>query len=461
MDEKMCAEDKINISRLRLCKLLGYMGPETLRLRLREVPTIGTIAVNWKGDLLFNRDFVENIFDPTDDQMGAGFIAHEILHIMLDHNTRGKQCGLDRETANIAGDLEINCILKKANLLPCNALLPEMFGFNPDLTFEAYAELLKNEKESNEIESNDDESDNKESVDNKSEEKSENQSESENEKQEEIFNDEEKTKTNNGETSKHHQPCGSCCGNPVEGEPEPEGELPEILKTMKQKQFASDLKSYEMTNPGSVPGVLTDWAKSVLKPKPIPWQHTLSALVRRCAGHRPGNGKLVNTFFSPVYSGLYAKLGEQAPIILGKSKPNPTLKFILDISGSMQSHKDTLSLAAGVLIDALETLSADIQLYLADTEIKSVHFPKSPEDIVSFIKSGGGGTNMRNAYLEVTENQTDYAAVFVITDGYTDWPERNEIKYNAPLFPILVGREDKCKDVPDYLQTIFVKKEDR
>jgi predicted metal-dependent peptidase len=71
----------------------------------------------------------------------VGLLMHEMLHVVMRHNARGKD--LDKRLANIAMDIAINQHIPK-EILPQGALLPEPFKLRPLEAFEFYYVSLLN-----------------------------------------------------------------------------------------------------------------------------------------------------------------------------------------------------------------------------------------------------------------------------------------------------------------------------
>lgn len=100
-----------------------------------SVPTAGIAA---SGDLSINREWFEKL---TPDAQ-AGLVVHEILHLVLRHESRGR--GRDRHLWNVAADLEINgLILELGGELPPGGLIPSEMGLPSMLTAEEYYQLLQ------------------------------------------------------------------------------------------------------------------------------------------------------------------------------------------------------------------------------------------------------------------------------------------------------------------------------
>jgi predicted metal-dependent peptidase len=97
------------IVRARTWLMLRYpfFGYLAMYLRFHEDRKVETMAVNSRGDVYYNPEFVSKL---KKEEL-AGVIAHEILHLVLDHLRReGKRC---HKLWNIAADATVDTILNE------------------------------------------------------------------------------------------------------------------------------------------------------------------------------------------------------------------------------------------------------------------------------------------------------------------------------------------------------------
>lgn len=82
-------------------------------------------------------------FNALSEETRVSVLHHELLHVTLDHLTRGKELHAQNTLGNIAADLVVNQMVKITEELKEFAVLPERFSVPPHLTFPQYVRLLK------------------------------------------------------------------------------------------------------------------------------------------------------------------------------------------------------------------------------------------------------------------------------------------------------------------------------
>jgi len=130
------------------CYVMGFTHPHLLIIhsRLQYVEqtgenSVGTMGITSTGKVLIDTDFVKTL----DREEIAGVMAHEMLHLVLNHHTRAGM--RDKWSWNVATDMCINKALLVDGLkLPKSALLPPA-EYNGDLyAEELYEWMMKNSK---------------------------------------------------------------------------------------------------------------------------------------------------------------------------------------------------------------------------------------------------------------------------------------------------------------------------
>ena len=76
-----------------------------MNMKFSEKKEISTIGVDRRGNCYYNSDFIDEVSEAE----LKGILAHEVLHIVLEHLARGE--ALKPKLHNIATDLCINDIL--------------------------------------------------------------------------------------------------------------------------------------------------------------------------------------------------------------------------------------------------------------------------------------------------------------------------------------------------------------
>jgi predicted metal-dependent peptidase len=246
--------------------------------------------------------------------------------------------------------------------------------------------------------------------------------------------------------------CGGCSGNRHKDEGDLPADAPDGVTDSQvevaRRQVAHDtleptdemerlLKQY---GKGNVPGSMERWAKAQLAPPEVPWQRILAPLVRSAVAY--ARGRVDWKFGRPSRrrESMKATLGEAAPLLPSLVQPVPSIAIVVDTSGSMQAA----GTRAKTLLD--EALSEVIGIVLAtgvpcwaaavDAEVQAWVQVKRKEDADRLVK-GGGGTNMCVGIKAAEAKKCD--VIVLITDGYTDWPTREELPKRSRLVTCIVG----------------------
>jgi predicted metal-dependent peptidase len=125
-------------------------------------------------------------------------------------------------------------------------------------------------------------------------------------------------------------------------------------------------------------------------------------------------------------------------------KTTPSAIVVLDTSGSM-TNRETQDKALTVVASALRRLRS-VKVICGDTHIAS---NKTVTNLKQVDWAGGGGTSMRRV-LEEADRIEKPDAIVLITDGYTDWPERLRARLVVAL------TEDR--PTPAWAKSVLVKK---
>lgn len=381
------ATQRIQKCRIRLLSEFPFFGSLSMHLRINlcdedNHKDIKTAAVNSRGDLFFNLEFLGQL---TDAEL-AGVMCHEILHIALfvwqrqAHRNKvvvqtyklpdGTEVGKPILLFNIAHDYAINLIIKDVETtskrgwltLPENCCLDEKYrGMSAE---EIYDKMLEDGIPE--------------------------------------FN------------------------GPLEGDVIPgQGNAPGNEDVWKQAVMAAYNQHRKM---GKEPvGAIQDLIDSWCSPK-IPWQDQLSQWVGDVLG------KADYTYKRP------SRRAESVGEILAAQNPTgmPTVVVLWDTSGSMiDSIPDVVSEVVGIL----EAINAPIRIILCDCEVQGdQQLVSTIEDIKEHVK-GGGGSNFVPAFEEVLKTSPSDTVIVAITDGYIGIPSR-EPPVQAVLWVLMPGGVD-------------------
>ena len=375
-----------------------------------------TLAVSRDGVLWWSAKYVTRI---TSDEL-AGVLVHEAMHLALKHADRATALGIKPEPSNEmfskarrwnhAGDLAINCDVRKFCALPKDGLFPEKFGFPEGLSAEMYYKLLE-----------------------EWEKKQPQQPQGGGQGAGQPGQG--KGKANPGVTSGH---CGGCAQHPVPGEPDPTGKTGEgrseaELERMR-RATAEAVKDYASKGRGTVPASLERWADEMLKPAKIPWRQKLARVIRGAVAYRSGSADLTWGKVSRRQAGVGFGVGR--PVVPALHAPQPEVACVIDTSGSMSDEllTDSLSEIQGVL----KAVGSNITLCICDARVHGIKQIANINEARSMM-AGGGGTAMAPALEAVSALKNKVTVCVVVTDGYIDQPD--EPKFHV-VWCIVGGNKD-------------------
>src|SRR5699024_8758886 len=205
---------------------------------------------------------------------------------------------------------------------------------------------------------------------------------------------------------------------------------------------------------GTDAGRLGRWAAEVTAPSVIPWQTVIGGYLRRAVRRtpmgvckplsRPSRRQVVRVRMPDGSKG-------RKSILPGTCRPDPTIVFIRDTSGSMS---DTELGETGRAITEIATRCGvhEDRVFILDVDAAVYKARALSEKNVLRSASGGGGTDMRLG-LAAIDDTFDKAPelVIVATDGGTDWPE------TAPDFPVVaLITSDGTDTSPDWMPSVSV-----
>jgi len=460
-----------------------YIASAIFRLTPIAAPGLKTMGVDkfWRCYIDFDFMMEKGV------EYAAGVLAHEPWHLLRDHNKRSEKIGADKYPPlmwNIAGDLEINDDIPK--LIPEDSLFPtqgEFVDYPEGELAEVYFEKLKqdikcsqcskpmfgsNSSESSEGqnapaggETNNDDS----ASDGSDSDGSDSGSDGSQGDQEGSASN---SDSQGGDTCscprKMKVQCGSGAGNELEGYELAEGEAEavdseehESIKTM----VAEEVRKYERSNPGSIPGSAKTWAEAVLAHKPVSWKQVLRGEVKRAIAWKRGQTdyqKKRPSRRQPVKDVIYPAL----------RSPSPRIGIAVDTSASNVHN-------LGVVLKEIEAIIKQVGVRGRDLLVFSVDVVKSgklqPVSDVSKIEfAGGGGTDMRVAYRELGDIKPAVDIGIVITDGETPWLSEAP-KYGLRYITVIMTdensnysenvKQEAANALADWSKTIFVNVDER
>jgi predicted metal-dependent peptidase len=434
------AERKLREARTRLTFARPYYASGAHAMRLLVTPEVPSLAVDEWWRLYANPGWVER-YDVG--QVATG-LSHELQHLLLDHGGRARRCGVTAATMDTwngeAADPDINdglCADCKSctpplPLLPAEwCALPEHFGLPDGRVAEWYfAERMQVRREAMRHASAGD------------------------------------TKKNggagNGGRGREGDGAGANgamrlpnfgCGSgatgvaaPWEvGSPEESGVdgLSDADALDVRQRVASAVKQHAtQRGRGSVPLGLLEWSDELLRPRRIPWEHTLAHALRR-ASHTVAGA------VQHSYARTSRRQDAFRPFIMpAYRRPVPNVVLVSDTSLSMADHR---KLVRGVVDDACRNLGVPLRMIDVDS---SVHRDVVVTSGKKAAQQGGGGTDMRVGIERAMQRSKPADAIVVCTDCGTPWPAR---KPKALVIVAAVGAtETDIAAVPSWATVIRV-----
>jgi hypothetical protein len=193
----------------------------------------------------------------------------------------------------------------------------------------------------------------------------------------------------------------------------------------------------EAIHPGSVPGVLKEAIRHVLRPQPDPFERLRSVVASNVAA--PLGGRM------PTYRRLCRKQPSGMCRLRGQMSTAASAVVIVDTSGSM-NDRDTKERALQVISDGLRKLQC-VKVVCADTEIRS---SARLRDVTNFVWEGGGGTDMA-AVLSEVDHRDRPDSIVLITDAATRWPSAQT---RARVVVALTHDSSYRQQIPGWCRTV-------
>jgi predicted metal-dependent peptidase len=486
--------EKLQAARLRLLTERPYLATALYSLVPVERRGLGTLAVDKWWRLYFDPEAVTT----WDVRELAGVLYHEVTHLLRAHHERFEHA--DRETANVAADIEINDDVREEGVrLPEGALYPETFGFPEGLLAEEYYSLFQQQGQQSAAAQGDGQGNgqrreqaaaqgggsggrqqggdtaaqggngtdghqqdaaaggerNGQQQDAAAQGGGDGAGGQDGQQRGAATQDgggqgDASQGSSTGKPAPGCGRCGSCAHGHREawehGSPEESG-VPGVSATEAEiirRQVAQEIVriAQQSKERGTIPQHWHRWAEERLRPK-VDWRRQLRAAVRAALATVSG---------AADYS--YRKLPRRRlPNIVtpGLVQPVPEVAVVVDTSGSMSD--DLLARALAEVQGVLRATGVHGATVL--TVDAAVHTVQRVFDARQVRPVGGGGTDMRVGIDAALKLRPRPHVVVVLTDGYTPWgdvPVRG-VKVVAGI----VGGGNT--DVPDWVQVVQVREE--
>jgi len=374
MVENKEAETKILKAKVKLQKTNPFFAYLIMNMKYKEVvddKEMPSMAVDSKGNCYYNPKFVLKI---VDEEL-HGVLAHEVMHIVLEHLSRGKkiECA---ELYNVACDMVINDILvtnglslprfnepNSVNLIPynhmCSFMEVKVYDLDKKSAEQVYRELFKQLDK--------------------------------------------KGKIQYVGFDKHIQGDGKEKREIVQGNKD------------KWKRAVAEASAFARER-GKLPQGMTLMIDELLNEK-VDWKQLLYKYITR---ELPFDYTYSRPSKRSVSCGVYM------PSILRESIE---IVVSLDTSASI-SKQELTEFMTEIRGIAKSFNNLRMKIIICDSDIKEVYdVGNGHDDEISKIKiTGGGGTSHKPIYDYLKENIPNTRLVINFTDGYTDYPAEEEIR---------------------------------
>jgi len=345
---------------------------EKCNVKLTEDKRVPTACIDRNGNIFFGREF----FTSLSDNMVHFVLAHEVMHMLLDHHSRvgGRQAYL----WNVAGDVLINEMLqehfsqKGIGLDLASYISSQSFNFDIDhntmTTEEIYELIVKNSPKM----------------------KAKGRGEGEGGIQD-------------GNDLADFEPGDGPSGQDIRTASE---DTPQNAKEWADAGLEAATRSRMA---GNCPAFMERQIDKLLNPE-IAWNEVLAYYLRNKFCMKSKNR---HTFTPPNRRYLYQDVIMTSRI--GKKKPS--IAFSIDTSGSMSGD----DIAKGIAeMDAIRKMYK-VPVYLLEADY-TVHRAKwvQPNDEIPSLK-GGGGTSFVPVMNHLKQNKPDVDVLVYFTDGYGEF----------------------------------------
>lgn len=380
----------------------------------REAPGLDTMGVTDSAILMWDPAAVQR-WKPEEV---AGVLIHEISHLLRDHSARRRAIAADPRLWNIAGDCEINDDLSRYKI-PGEGCFPKTFGMQPGKLAESYyAELRRQGKGQGGEGGEGAEGDGK--------------------------------AIGPGKPSAAGGWCGSGAGRAVPGEPEqldekgkPQGRSPREIERVR-RETAKAIQEQASRGQGSMAAGWLRWANEELKPPRIPWQRRLATLARSAAAY--ASGAVDYKYDRPARRQSAIGWGPGKPILAALRRPIIQAAIVLDTSGSMGSAELSVALAESDGI--MRAVGANVTFCACDAEVHSLKQVRTWRELIPLVK-GGGGTDFRPAFEEISRRRPRPDVLIFFTDGYGSAPA---LPPNFRTIWVLINSKHRPTTWGDYVE---------
>lgn len=359
----METEKKIVRAKVQLQNENPFFAYLIMNMKFKNMEEVGSMGVDNQGTCYYSNKFVDEL---SEGEL-KGVLAHEVLHLVLEHLSRGKK--LDKTLFNVSADLVINDILVENNFqLDRRGLIPYLHEYTFEGTDITIEDLNKKTAEQvyNELQNK--------------------------------LSEEKKKQADNKRFDKH-----------ILQDKEMTQEQKQAIQG-KWKKAVSEASAYARQK-GDMPDGLDLFVDNLLNQK-LNWKTLLYKYLIRTIPHDYSYARPSKRSFS---TGVYMPIMRKEAIEIVVS---------LDTSGSIQSQELTefMTEINGI---AKSFNNLNMKLVVCDSEIKDIyHIGNGDSEVISKLRiKGGGGTSHKPVYDYVRDEIPNAKLLVNFTDGYTDFNE--------------------------------------
>jgi predicted metal-dependent peptidase len=208
--------------------------------------------------------------------------------------------------------------------------------------------------------------------------------------------------------------CGGCAGNPGDAEPEddPQGRKDSEVAVLKQATALAIQQHAKQHGVGSVPAGMVRWAEKLTTPAKVMWQQKLAMLGRSAVARRAGATDYTFNRVSRRQAGYGFGVGKMiAPALISRQ---PNVVIALDTSGSMGQSEVNRAVTEAEAI--MRSIGGEVHLIACDCRVHATMKVKTVRELLAQIK-GGGGTDFRPVFEELSNLRPEPDVMIFITDG--------------------------------------------
>ena len=400
--------EKLENIRIKMILEQPFFGNLLMHLKFEESDDVETLGIDGKN-IFYNKEFIEN----SKDVEIIFLMIHQILHLILFHPIRALKYPKD-ELFDKACDLVVNSItLDSLSNCDKNRLrdfdIPHMLEYDEASQYTAEQVYEKLRQKKNEMQQQNPKSDITDEDVVKSMDSLSN-----------LFHDSKQNKS----LSDSHNKWGNLAKQSV-------SELHNLQSEL--MNYIREASENAKMRPGNMPAALTRLIKSFESQK-IDWRTALRNFVE---------AEVTDYSFNPP-DRRFSDSNFMLPDFNATEVKATGIFFFIDVSGSM-SDEDVAECKAEVK-NCIRQYNDKVSGYLGyfDYVVSNLQDFDDEETMASIEALGGGGTSFINIFKYLDEHESEFEVekkkVIILTDGYADYPNVDDINVDEVLW--VINNED-------------------